>query len=598
MNSMNRLVVTLVLINCFFMALNASATERPEWARGAVWYQILPDRFRNSDAENDPGRVGIVDSTVFDWQTHPWASDWYKLQLWEQGREAELTELLQERRYGGDLDGIMEKLPYLKKLGVDILYLTPIFASSSVNKHDAMTFHHIDPTLGIVDTGEVVKESENAEKWVLTKSDELFVELLKETHKEKMKLVVEATFGFCSDNFWAFSDVRNLQAESAYKDWFEILTWDDPETPDAFEFTYKCRMGDKKRPLFRRTPDGNLVEPVKKYIFDCTKRWMDPNGDGVADDGVDGWSIVFSQDLPNSFWMEWNEHVRKIDADVITLREQKFAAKELSESAGFSLGMDNGIVDVFSEFLPVQDSSYSLSQHVEKLERALAAIPKNRNDWTVIQQTNYNLPRFSSLIVNSNAHIKLADQGGSAYFPYKPLPPDSTESKILELLTILKLTIPGSPMIYYGEESGMWGGRHPDNIKPMLWHEFDYEDETYHTVAPQFTKSAKNKLNRRLFILHMQLLKLRDKNQALQQGEYMRHILDEENGLLVFSRTHESDEVVVFLNFSNTKQEVALSLGWKKNMRVKELLSKKRYKLKGNNIELELKPYSARILVK
>ncbi len=158
----------------------------PEWAKEVVWYQIFPERFRNGDPSNDPQLIDIDGAYPHDiispWQVHPWGSDWYKLQPYEQKNGKDIWFNLQRRRYGGDLQGIIDKLDYLKDLGITALYLNPVFTSPSSHKYDAVTFHHIDPNFGPDPEGDRkmigMEIFDDPSTWVWTNADKLALRLI------------------------------------------------------------------------------------------------------------------------------------------------------------------------------------------------------------------------------------------------------------------------------------------------------------------------------------------------------------------------------------------------------------------------------------
>ena len=124
----------------------------PEWAKGIIWYQIFPERFRNGDPDNDPTAATLEGSWPHDhtspWQVHPWTADWYERQPYEQRNGRDIWFNIQRRRYGGDLQGIIDSLDYLVDLGIEAIYLNPVFDSPSSHKYDGATYHHIDPHFG------------------------------------------------------------------------------------------------------------------------------------------------------------------------------------------------------------------------------------------------------------------------------------------------------------------------------------------------------------------------------------------------------------------------------------------------------------------
>ena len=124
----------------------------PEWAKRAVWYQIFPERFWNGDPGNDPTLTSMKNSWPFDltepWEVHPWTSDWYARQPYELVNGKPIWHHLFRRRYGGDLQGILDRLDYIQDLGITAIYLNPVFQAPSLHKYDGATYHHIDPHFG------------------------------------------------------------------------------------------------------------------------------------------------------------------------------------------------------------------------------------------------------------------------------------------------------------------------------------------------------------------------------------------------------------------------------------------------------------------
>ena len=141
----------LILISSL-PAQTAADAAYPQWVQDAVFYQIFPERFRNGDPNNDPAVADLKGAWPRDpivaWSVSPWTSDWYKLQPWEQQNERGFYYNAQLRRYGGDLQGIIDKLNYLRELGITAIYLNPVFESPSLHKYDAASYHHIDDNFG------------------------------------------------------------------------------------------------------------------------------------------------------------------------------------------------------------------------------------------------------------------------------------------------------------------------------------------------------------------------------------------------------------------------------------------------------------------
>ncbi len=570
----------------------------PEWARGAVWYQILPERFRNSNAFDDPTKDDVFDSRDGDWQIHPWASDWYKLQVWEREEKASFAELLAQRRYGGDLVGVMEKLPYLEALGVDVVYLTPIFEAPSITKYDASTLHHVDNNFGVArdeDRKIIEAGGDDPAKWELTKGDELFSEILRDGHVADLHFVIEVVFSYCGSEFWAFQDLKKKQKGSRYKDWFQVISWDDPMTPDTVEFDYAAWQNDKNLPLFKTDDLGAPVQPVKEYIFNITRRWMDVDGDPLTADGVDGWSVRHVEGYSVSFWREWNELVRDLKADAITTSDLQSSSDQFINRYGFTFSNRNELANLITDFFVHRKNPVRIVDFVAKLDDLRQRLEGGEDFSSLVQLSNLDGPRIASVIAKSK---RAKSSNGHAHNGDHPVKPDSSERKIQKLLTIFQLTCPGSPVIYYGDESGMWGGDPPDNIKPMLWKEFLYERESYRALYQNLEQTSDNRFELGLFNMYRGLNELRSENPALRIGEFRVQLTDDDKGIFVYSRRHKSNEVWVFMNLSDEEQHVEINPGWKKNRKVIEAFSTKKYKLDKFDIKLTLEPISARVLVK
>ena len=569
----------------------------PEWVKGAVWYMVLPERFRNINPANDPVAQRVVGKSEKDWQVHPWASDWYKRQIWEENRSEPFSELLENRRYGGDLVGVVEKLLYLKDLGVDVIYLLPIFESPSIEKYDASTFHHVDNNFGLnreEDWAAIATEKDDPDEWSLTSGDELFSELLQQAHESNMRIVIEAVFNYCGRDFWAFKDLRENQAQSKYKDWFDVVSWDDPATPDTVEFAYKSWHNDRNLPLFKKDEHGFLPPAVKDYIFNSTRRWMDIDGDGLTLDGIDGWSVQHVGDLPAPVWREWNELVRSLNAEAVTISDLPGASSDAQGPYNFTLAKDNPLSQLMIDFFVTKRGQAPLSEFVRKLNDLKEKKSNDAYVSAISQLDDVTTPRIATVI--SNSRENLADgTNGHSITPFKP---DSTDRRVQRLLTVFQLTYPGSPMIYYGDESGMWGGSYPDNIKPMLWKEFVYERESYATIRPGFRGESENTFDLQMFNTYRRLNQLRLKNAALRVGGCDEEIVDDERKLFAYVRRHKKNEVWVFMNLSNEPQSVDVTPGWKKNLKVVDPFQPKKFQLDKFDIKFTLGPLSSRVLVK
>ena len=316
---MKHILRSSFLMGLLLISLTSLAQKNftPEWSKGIVWYQIFPERFNNGDPANDPKAEDQDGAYPFDttspFQIHPWTSDWYELQPYEQRNGKDIYYNLQRRRYGGDLKGVIDKLDYIKSLGVDAIYMTPVFWSPSSHKYDALCYHHVDPTFGPDPKGDIaLMEKENpldVKTWVWTKADLLALRLIKEVHARNMRIIFDGVFNHMGVKSFAFRDVEKNQQASPYADWFSVKSWNDAAKGTTFD--YNGWFGVKTLPEFREDDHGIVAGP-KQYIFNATKRWMNPMDKGIKD-GIDGWRLDVAYDVGHPFWKDWRKWVRSIN---------------------------------------------------------------------------------------------------------------------------------------------------------------------------------------------------------------------------------------------------------------------------------------------
>ena len=193
MNNWIKTTTAFIFISPIIFAVGKNMNKKefvPQWAKEVVWYQIFPERFSNGDKTNDPDLNSIKGSWPHDdsspWQVHPWTSDWYQLQDYEKKNGKDIWFNIQRRRYGGDLQGIINKLDYLKDLGISAIYLNPVFESPSLHKYDEATYHHVDPFFGPDPRGDkkliAAEDPGNPKSWVWTSADKLLLKLIREVH--------------------------------------------------------------------------------------------------------------------------------------------------------------------------------------------------------------------------------------------------------------------------------------------------------------------------------------------------------------------------------------------------------------------------------
>lgn len=364
----------------------------PSWIYDLIFYQIFPDRFYNGDRSNDPANV------------QPWGSE---PTLWE--------------FQGGDLAGIVQKLDYLQSLGVNALYLNPIFQASSVHRYNTFDYYKIDPKLGTMDD---------------------FQRLLTEAHARGMRVFLDGVFNHCGRGFFAFQDVLENQAHSEYVDWFHIKSFPLDACGEGQAKNYEAWWAFKSLPKFNTdNPD------VRKYMMGVARYWIEQ--------GADGWRL----DVPNEiddddFWAEFRETVRSVNPEAFLIGEIWTADPRWVSPGHFDSLMHypfrSQLLDYLalgkitaSEFLANIDALYRLYSH----EQAIAQF---------LLLGSHDTKRIRTICKD---HIDLVQLAYLALFSY-----------------------PGIPSIYYGDEIGMRGGKDPACRGAFPWNEDVWEPSLWQNL--------------------------------------------------------------------------------------------------------------------
>ena len=550
---------SLLLPLCLIVSVSSSQLRVPAWAKDAVWYQIFPERFRNGDPSNDPTPAELEFPPNRPWKVSPWTSDWYKLQPWELQHSTKFYDNVFERRYGGDLQGVIDKLDYLQSLGITAIYFNPLFEAISLHKYDASTYHHIDNNFGPDRDGDRViiqSETEDPATWHWSAADRLFLKLIREAHTRGIRIILDGVFNHCGTRFWAFQDVIKNQQHSRYAQWFDVKKWDDPATPQN-EFDYKGWWNYKGLPEFREGASG-FVKPVKKYFFDITRRWMDPNGDGDPSDGIDGWRLDVANDVSHVFWREWRSVVKGINPNAYIVGEIWDDAANWLKGDEFDAVMNYRFSRAMVRYFINTDSTrYSPTAFDGELADIRKGYPGEVNYILQNLIDSHDTDRWLSMILNPNRPYD-HDNGVRNNPDYRIEKPGEPEIRIMKLMALFQMTYVGAPMIYYGSEAGMWGADDPDDRKPMVWDDLTYENEASDPVPGHSRPSDPVVFNRSLFSWFQKLISIRKQHPALSRGTFNTILLDDAKGLYAFRRTLGDENIIVVTNNSPAPQQVRL----------------------------------------
>lgn len=543
----------------------------PDWAKGIVWYQIFPERFRNGDRRNDPSLADLHGAWPHDenppWEIHPWTSDWYRLQPYEKANGRDFSWNVQRRRYGGDLQGILDKLDYLKDLGIGGIYLNPVFLSPSSHKYDAATYHHIDPSFGPDPSGDkrlIAGETPgDPSTWVWTSADKLALKLIRECHKRHMRIIFDGVFNHMGLNSWAFRDVEKNQQSSKFAGWFKIKSWDDAAKGTRFD--YDGWFGVRELPEFQQDAGGIVAGP-RKYIFEITRRWMDPNGDGNPADGIDGWRLDVAYMVAHPFWKDWRRLARSINPNAYLTAEVIGPPEHLKPyllGDEFDAVMNYGIATACSQFVLEDGSRITSSEFDSRLRDLRAAFP---SDISFVQQNlldSHDTSRVASNIVNRSILDtrdwgRLFEQTKAGNRAFNTRKPDARELRLQKLLVFLQMTYIGAPMVYYGDEAGMWGANDPDCRKPMVWPGMSYAPEAVLPNQSPQPKPDSVAFNSDLFQHYRKLIHIRNATPALRLGDFQTLLTDDKRGLYAFARSYGNQRVIIVVNNGDAAQSVVL----------------------------------------
>ena len=681
----------------------------PNWSKEAIWYNIFPDRFYNGNHYNDPifnefgpeafkpnilheqnfveeYRWEKSNNVISHFDRNRWTADFREQTIWEKLGEREIDYSLKyARMYGGDLQGIKEKIPYMKELGINAVWLNPVFFSYQNHKYGANDFRHISPDFGTIKTSgethgveinrnnkygnksyvdvlgnkattsselkllEVNLKGENRGKngygetedpatWVWTESDLIMVDLIKEFHKNGIRVIFDGVFNHSSSEHWTFNMVLADGENSKYKDWYKFTDFgqhvqitDDMSDEQAFE----TLIANRKRTIynawggFDSLPEFNTFnQEYKEYIFNITRKWMyGPDGkeseNWMEDDGIDGWRLDVPNCLENqNFWNEWREVVKGSKKDsYITAELWGNASGDINGGNKFDTVMNYEWLKTVIGFF-INQSREGGVRYKLKAQDFFNELREKRT-WYPYQalQASQNLngshdtDRLYSRIVNDVVGRNL-EEGKQLEKGYNGIRPDLASNyhpnttidwrnspikpkDILKLISIFQMTYIGAPMLFYGDEVGMWGATDPYCRKPMLWKEFLYDDEKNPSHINQ-NEVYSQKVDSDLFEWYKKLIRIRLENKTLIYGKFREVFADNERDVIAYERVIEDQLIIVVINNSfNSWENVEFETNYQ-DERFIDLVTEGRTFRTGSNgkIKLDLKAKEGLILRK
>lgn len=457
----------------------------PDWAKGAVMYQILVDRFCNGDPSNDVLTneyyyIKVYSQKVEDWEKCP-------------------AEFGVGEFYGGDLAGVMQKLDYLQDLGVEVLYFNPLFVSPSNHKYDIQDYDYIDPHYGkiVEDEGRLLQPDETdnstATRYIkrvsdirnLEASNRLFAELVSEAHKRGMRVILDGVFNHCgSFNKWldreliyekelGYATGAYISGDSPYQKFFQFH--DENRWP--YNNSYDGWWGHDTLPKLNYEGSEELYE----YILDIGRKWVSPPFN------ADGWRLDVAADLGHSvefnhkFWRDFRNAVKEANPDAIILAEHYGDPVEWLRGDQWDTVMN---YDAFME--PLTWFLTGMEKHSDGYRQDMLGNYQNFEG-----AMNYYMTRFmtsslqcamnelsnhdhSRFLTRTNHKVGRVDVLGSAAAG------EETNKGVLKEAVVVQMTWPGAPTIYYGDEAGAVGFTDPDNRRTYPWGHEDQELLAFH----------------------------------------------------------------------------------------------------------------------
>ena len=523
----------------------------PDWAKGAVMYQIFTDRFYNGDKSNDVETneyyyIGDYSQRVTNWDKYP-------------------ANMGVREFYGGDLQGVMDKLDYLQDLGVEVVYFNPLFVSPSNHKYDIQDYDYIDPHYGKIvdDGGEVlpngVTDNSQATKYKkrttglknLEASNELFIKLVEELHRRGMKVILDGVFNHCgSFNKWMdreriyegeedYEPGAYVSADSPYRSYFRFFK----EGPENWPYNgnYDGWWGHDTLPKL------NYEDSVKleNYILYIGRKWVSPPYN------VDGWRLDVAADLGRSneynheFWQKFRRAVKDANPNALILAEHYGDPSDWLKGDEWDTVMN---YDAFME--PVTWFLTGMEKHSDEAREELLGNIDNFIGSMAHHMSNMLTPSLQVAMneLSNHDHSRFLTRTNHMVGRVEHLGPEAANEyvnkAVMREAVVMQMTWVGAPTVYYGDEAGVCGFTDPDNRRTYPWGHEDQE----------------------LIAFHKEAIRIHKEHPALKTGSLK--ILGGEENILSYARFKGHDRIIVVFNNRSERAEVKVPV-WEAEIPIK-----------------------------
>ncbi len=517
----------------------------PDWAKGAVMYQIFTDRFCNGTVANDVKEreycyINEPVHAVTDWNRMPDGMDVRNF-------------------YGGDLQGVWNKLDYLQKLGIEVIYFNPLFVSPSNHKYDSQDYDYIDPHYGVIlrDEGECLAEGDRdnvhatryssrvSTRENLEASNAYFAAFVEETHKRGMRVILDGVFNHCGsfhkwldreriyENVPGYAKGAYVSEESPYRSFFAFTREEWPYNPH-----YEGWWEHATLPKLNYEASEELCE----YILRIAKKWVS------APYHVDGWRLDVAADLGHSeefnhaFWQKFRKAVKEENPEALILAEHYGSARAWLGGNEWDSVMN---YDAFME--PLTWFFTGMEKHSDAYRADLVG-----NAGAFADAMTYHMAQFqtgslqaamnelsnhdhSRFLTRTNGKVGRVGNLGSEAAS------EGVKRSLFMAAVVVQMTWVGAPTVYYGDEAGVCGFTDPDNRRTYPWGREEKE----------------------LIELHRELIRIHRSYPALRTGSIKMIFMAQD--VIAFGRFDAKDSIVTVVNRGEREQTLALPV-WELGM--------------------------------
>ena len=529
----------------------------PDWAKGAVMYQIFVDRFCNGDPSNDVltgeySYIGEQVNKVDDWNRFPEQMDVRNF-------------------YGGDLQGVIDKMDYLQDLGVQVIYLNPVFVSPSNHKYDIQDYDYIDPHFGkiVSDEGDLLwpgdKDNTRATRYIdrvtnranLEASNELFIHLVEEAHKRGMKVILDGVFNHCgSFNKWldreriyeagkGYEPGAYVAQDSPYHTFFKFYN----EHNWPYNEFYDGWWGHDTLPKLNYEDSPTLEE----YILNIGKKWVSPPYN------ADGWRLDVAADLGYSneynhiFWENFRKAVKSANPQALILAEHYGDPGEWLQGDEWDSVMNyDAFMEPLTWFLTGMEKHSderrtdlwgNADNFVNTMNHFMASMLTPSLQVAMNELSNHDHSRF---LTRTNHIVGRVAQLGSKAAE------EGINLAVMREAVAVQMTWVGAPTVYYGDEAGVCGFTDPDSRRTYPW----------------------GQENRELVEFHKEMIRIHKREKPLRTGSLK--MLSWSSNVLAYARFQEGEQIIVVLNNSKELKEVTIPV-WQAEVPMKGKMERLMY---------------------